>query len=189
MLYEGGVRVPMIVRWPGVVRPGSTCRAPVITIDFYPTFLAIADVPGDPKYLLDGRSLAPLLKQTGKLDRDAIYWHFPAYLQGYGGADRTTPAGAIRSGDFKLLEFFEDGRLELYNLAEDIGQKNNLAEKMPEKTRELHRKLLAWRKNVKAPMPRPNPDYNPRGRDKKRVRTNKSRRHGARLPAATLPGF
>lgn len=161
MLYEGGIRVPMIVRWPGVLRPGSTCDAPVITLDFYPTFLKIAGVRGDPKQLLDGRSLVPLLKQTGELARNGIFWHFPAYLQGRGGDCRTTPAGVVRSGDFKLLEFFEDDRLELYNLADDIGEKNNLAEKMPEKTKELHEKLLAWRKSVKAPMPRPNPKYDP----------------------------
>ena len=174
MLYEGGVRVPMIVRWPGIVKPGSTCHEPVITLDFYPTFLKIAGVQGDPNYVLDGESLVPLLSGAGRLDRQAIYWHFPAYLQGTGGYDRTTPAGAIRSGDFKLLEFFEDGRLELYNLADDIGQKTNLAARMPEKTKELHEQLLAWRKTVKAPLPQPNPEYDGTAKASKK-RGNKSK--------------
>ncbi len=175
MLYEGGIHVPMIVRWPGVVEPGSQCDVPVITTDFYPTFLAIAGAKGDPKHKLDGRSLLPLLLQTGKFARDAIYWHFPAYLQGYGGDDRTTPAGVIRSGDYKLIEFFEDGHVELYNLAEDIGEKNDLAKKMPERAKELHDKLIAWRKSVNAPMPKPNPDYNPAAKPGKKGKGKKKK--------------
>ena len=111
--------------------------------------------------MLDGRSLVPLLQQTGEFSREAVFWHFPAYLQGSGADCRTTPAGAVRSGDFKLLEFFEDGRLELYNLAADIGEKSNLAGEMPEKTNELHELLLKWRTSVEAPMPQPNPKYDP----------------------------
>ncbi|MFQ6130723.1 MAG: sulfatase-like hydrolase/transferase [Armatimonadota bacterium] len=165
MLYEGGIRVPMIVRWPGQVEPGSKCDVPVIGTDYYPTFLEMAGLEKAAGQVLDGESLVPLLKQTGSLKRDAIFWHFPAYLQGGGGTWRTTPAGAIRQGDFKLIEFFEDGTLELYNINQDIGEENNLAEEMPEKVRQLHRRLLDWRKSVKAPVPtEPNPEYDPEAR-------------------------
>ncbi len=123
-------------------------------MDFYPTFLDIAGVKGDPAYQLDGKSLKPLLTQKGGLHRDAIYWHYPHY-------HHSVPAGAIRAGDYKLIEFYDDGHLELYNLAKDIGEKNNLADKMPEKANELLRQLAAWRKSVGAKMPTPNPDYDP----------------------------
>ncbi len=162
MLYEGGIREPMTVRWPGNVKPGSRCDEPVIGLDFYPTLLAIAGIEKQSGQVLDGESLVPLLTQTGTLKRDAIFWHFPAYLQGSKGTWRTTPAGAIRQGDFKLIEFFEDSRLELYNLKDDIGEAKNLAETIPDKTRALHQRLLAWRKSVKAPVPtEPNPKFDP----------------------------
>ena len=162
MLYEGGVRVPMIVRWPDIVTPGTTSDVPVMTHDFYPTFVDIAGGKRPADYTLDGESLVQLLRgEKETLTRDALYWHFPAYLQGYGGTDRTTPAGAIRAGRYKLIEFFETGRIELYDLQEDIGERNNLAEKMPEVAERLHTQLKQWRKKVDAPMPRPNPDYQP----------------------------
>jgi len=160
MLYEGGIRVPMIVRWPGMVKPGSISDFPVISTDFYPTLLDIAgvDTPGD--YPLDGESLVPVLKRDSALKREAIFWHFPAYLQaGRTGKLRTSPAGAVRKGEYKLIEFFEDGRLELYNLEDDIGETQNLVSKMPEKTRELHQLLIHWRKSLNADMPKPNPGY------------------------------
>ncbi len=164
MLYEGGIREPMVVRWPAAVKPGTVCHEPVIGIDFYPTFLEIAGVDPPAGHVLDGESLVPLLKQTGKLKREAIFWHFPAYLQARNGTWRTTPAGVIRQGDFKLIEFFEDGTLELYNLSEDIGEKNNLAQKMPDKVRELHERLVRWREEIGAPVPTErNPKYNPAG--------------------------
>jgi arylsulfatase A-like enzyme len=163
MLYEGGIRVPMCVRWPGVVEPGTKCDVPAIGVDLYPTLLEIAGIDAPAGTTLDGESLLPLLKQTGSLQREAIYWHFPAYLQGYTerhGAFRTTPAGAIRQGDFKLIEFFEDGTLELYNLADDIGETENLTAAMPEKTAQLHERMKAWRSEVAAPVPtEPNPKY------------------------------
>jgi arylsulfatase A-like enzyme len=154
MLYEGGVRVPFLVRWPGVIKPGTVCDHPAIHVDLFPTFLELAGAK-PPKQTLDGVSLVPLWKDPGtRLPREAVYAHFPGYLEGGGpGSWRTTPAGSIRAGDFKLLEFFEDGRLELYNLKEDLGEKTNLADKLPDKTRELHAKLVAWRKSVEAPMP------------------------------------
>ena len=106
--------------------------------------------------VLDGLSYASLL--TGKatrLPRDAIYWHFPGYLGAGAGSWRTTPAGAIRAGEWKLLEFFEDSRLQLYNLREDIGEQRDLAKQLPDKVKELHTRLAAWRTELKAPMPRP----------------------------------
>ncbi len=156
MLYEGGVRVPMIVRWPGVVQPGRTCGEPVITVDFYPTLAHIAGAE-TPKQL-DGVSFLPLLRDSeARLKRQAIYWHFPGYLQAdvKQGTWRTKPAGAIQSGSWKLIEFFEDNRLELYNLKDDIGERHNLADTNSSKREELHRAMLAWRRAVKAPMPRP----------------------------------
>ncbi len=153
-LYEGGVREPLIVRWPGVVKAGTTCSVPVTSVDFYPTFLEIVGAGGNSNQTLDGEDILPLLRQTGKLERDAIYWHYPHY-------HHSRPAGAIREGHYKLIEFFEDGRLELYDLKRDIGEKNNLAKTMPEKATELQRKLAKWRQSVGAKMPTPNPDYDP----------------------------
>ena len=157
MLYEGGIRVPQIVRWPNVVEPGSECAEPVITLDFYPTLVEIAGGKLDPKQQLDGKSLLPLLKSDGKtsFDREAIYWHFPGYLEASAkrGTWRTTPAGAIRQGRYKLIEFFEDDHVELYDLQKDISESNNLAKTMPEKRSELYGRLAAWRKSVAAPLP------------------------------------
>jgi len=166
MLYEGGIREPTIVRWPAKVKAGTRCATPVIGLDFYPTFLEIAGAEKKPGQILDGESLVPLLTGTGTLKRDAIFWHFPAYLQGGKGTWRTTPCGVIRSGGWKLIEFFEDNRLELYNLADDIGEAADLAEKMPEKAKELHDRLVAWRKAVNAPVPtEKNPQFDPSTRE------------------------
>jgi len=166
MLYEGGIREPMIVKWPGVTQSGSTCHEPVIGIDFYPTLLEITGAEKPDGYVLDGLSLVPLLKDpNGKLDREAIFWHFPCYLQGSGGRDpekplRTAPAGAIRMGDWKLIEYFEDGGLELFNLKDDISEQHNLSDDMPVKAKQLHDAMEAWRTQVDAPIPTtPNPDY------------------------------
>ncbi|MFQ5733239.1 MAG: sulfatase/phosphatase domain-containing protein, partial [Planctomycetaceae bacterium] len=166
-------RVPLIVRWPGIVKPGSRCSTPVQSIDFYPTLLDVtgAKRPAQP---LDGESLLPLLKQTGTLNRKAVFWHFPAYLQANRNMRspwRTTPAGSVRSGDWKLIEFFEEGRLELYNLKDDVGERSNLANKLPGKTRELHRLMKDWRAAIKAPVPtKKNPKYDPTAKPKKRKR-------------------
>ena len=166
-LYEGGIREPMIVCWPGRVKGGSVCDVPVIGIDFYPTMLEMADAAKPTGHVLDGESIVPLLKGDKGLKRDAIFWHFPAYLQrNYGWKEtwRTTPASVVRQGDWKLIEYFEDGRLELYNLKEDIGEHNNLAQKMPEKAGQLHALLKRWRISVNAPVPTElNPAYNPEG--------------------------
>jgi arylsulfatase A-like enzyme len=167
MLYEGGVRVPYIFRWPGKVAAGAVCDTPITSVDLYPTLLEIAGAKRPEDYPLDGVSYAPLL--TGgkaSLDREAIFWHFPGYLGSGGGTWRTTPVGTIRRGDWKLMEFFEDGRLELYNLKSDLGETKNLAAEMPDKVRELQATLAAWRKDVGAPMPAPNtPTGEPASRD------------------------
>ncbi|MDG2391361.1 MAG: sulfatase [Planctomycetaceae bacterium] len=167
MLYEGGIREPLLIKWPGVTKAGDLCDEPVIGIDLYPTFLAMTNTTPPTGYTLDGVSLVPLLKDSqASLDRKAIFWHFPAYLQGkgdpHGGPFRTTPAGAIRMGDWKLIEWFETGRLELYNLKADLSETNNLAESQPEHLRRLHTQMKLWRKEVNAPIPTtPNPQYNP----------------------------
>jgi arylsulfatase A len=155
-LYEGGIRVPLIVRWPGQIKPGSSCAVPVSSVDFYPTILEMAGTKTDPKQIIDGVSLMPLLKQTAELQRPAIYWHYPHY-----NSNGNKPGGIVRAGDFKLIEFYEDGKLELYNFKEDIGEKNDLAPKMPDKVKELHQMLKDWRKSVDAQMMTPNPDYKP----------------------------
>lgn len=156
-LYEGGTRVPFIVRWPGHVKPDSTCDVPAIHVDVYPTLLQLAGARPPANYPLDGESLVPLfLNGNAGLKREAIYQHFPGYLGAGQSSWRTTPVAVIQAGDWKLMEFFEDGRLELYNLRDDIGETTNLALKMPEKTKELHAKMLAWRADIKAPMPTPN---------------------------------
>ncbi len=155
-LYEGGTRDPFIVRWPGVTKPGSSCDVPTIHVDVFPTFLEIAGA-AKPAQPLDGESLVKLFRNPeANLQREAIYQHFPGYLGAGAGAWRTTPVGVIEAGDWKLMEFFEDGRLELYNLRDDLGETKNLAQTMPDKTKELHAKLLAWREQIKAPMPTPN---------------------------------
>lgn len=158
MLYDGGHRVPYIFRWPGKISEGTKCETVITGVDLYPTLLEIAGARRPENYPLDGVSYLKLLLGDGKgsLTRDAVYWHFPGYLGAGADSWRTKPAGAIRSGDWKLLEFFEDNRLELYNLRNDLSEKNDLAAKMPDKTKELHEKLMAWRKEVHAPMPTKN---------------------------------
>lgn len=147
--YEGGIRVPLIVRWPGVVPAGTVSDTPVSSVDYLPTCCAIAGVKPDARQPLDGVNLLPVLKQTGKLERDALFWHYPHYN------DRTTPHSIVRQGDFKLIEYFEGGRLELYDLKADLGEKNNLALTNPDKARELHNLLDNWRKQTGAQVPRP----------------------------------
>ncbi len=165
MLYEGGIRSPMVVRWPGRIEAGSSCSEPVIMVDLLPTILEMAGVVPPAEQPVDGMSLIPLLKGRSKFDRDAIFWHFPAYLEAYAGMEghwRTTPAGAVRSGEWKLIEFFEDGRLELYNLHDDIGEEHDLSYIRPEQRDALHRLMLDWRKNTGAPVPAElNPLYTP----------------------------
>ena len=153
-LYEGGVRVPLIIRWPGVTTPGATTDEPVSTIDFYPTMLEIANLPGNSEHNanVDGISLTPLLRNPeSTLGREALYFHYPHYYQ------TTSPVGAIRAGSWKLLEYYEDGHTELYNLTSDLSESHNLSESNPTKTTELRTKLTTWRTSVKAAAPTPAP--------------------------------
>ena len=153
-LYEGGIRVPLIVRLPGVVRAGRVCREPVTSVDFFPTVLALAGVKPPSARPIDGVDLLPLLRGQAPPKREAIYWHYPHY-------HHTAPCGAIRAGRYKLIEYFEDGRCELYDLADDIGEKTDLSRKMPDKAAELRKKLAGWRKSVGALMPTENPNHDP----------------------------
>jgi arylsulfatase A-like enzyme len=156
-LYEGGTRDPFVIRCPGKIKPGTVCDVPMIHVDLYPTLLEIAGVPAPENYILDGESMLPVLGGRGeKMKRDAIYQHFPGYLGAGEGTWRTTPVGVIQMGDWKLMEFFEDSRLELYNLKDDIGETHNLAQEQPDRVKAMHEKMLAWRASVKAPMPTAN---------------------------------
>ncbi|MDR1667762.1 MAG: sulfatase [Bacteroidales bacterium] len=164
-LHEGGIRVPLFVRWPGITHPGASTYTPVIGVDFYPSLLEIAGVHEPLNRETDGVSFVPLLQDKENADRD-IFWHFPGYLENgqknkvVKGAFRTRPVSVIRSGDYKLLSFYEDGHLELYNLNADIGETNNLSHTNPEKTEELVAKLRQWKASVKAPEPTAlHPDY------------------------------
>jgi arylsulfatase A-like enzyme len=180
-LYEGGTREPFIVRWPGVTPPGSSCDVPAIHVDIFPTFLELAGAPR-PRQVLDGESLVKLFRDpSAQLQRDAIFQHFPGYLGAGKDAWRTTPVSLIQRGDWKLMEFLEDGRLELYNLHEDIGETKNLATDLPDKTKELHDRLIAWRSEVQAPMPTEN-DGTAAGQPKK-----KGQQKGGRRKAKTAP--
>lgn len=153
--YEGGVRVPFIVFWPGVTKAGLVEASPAITVDLYPTLIEMTGVK-PLQSLVDGISLAPLLKQGAKPDRDAIFWHYPHYHPG--GA---TPYSAIRSGDFRLVHFYEDGRDELYDLANDVGESKDLAAAEPVRVKALRTRLDAWLKSVDAQIPTINPDFDP----------------------------
>ena len=158
-LYEGGVRVPLIVRWPGVTPAGVVCHEPVVSTDLYWTVLDATGckVKEPPKGERDGLSLLPLLKDPkARLGREALHFHYPHYYA------TTSPVSAVRAGDWKFLEYHEDGRLELYNLKDDPGESGNLTAKMPERTAELRDQLRAWRKAVGAQMPAENPDFKPK---------------------------
>ena len=163
-IYEGGIRVPLLFRWPDVIKAGTKCAVPVISVDFFPTFVQAAALEVTAP-AVDGVSLLPLLKQRGKLNREAIYWHFPHYHSAGIG-----PCGAIRMGKYKLIEWYEksieginsEGALELFNLKEDISEQNNLVKKKPKITAQLYRKLKAWRKSAGAQEMVKNPDYDRR---------------------------
>jgi arylsulfatase A-like enzyme len=167
MFYEGGIRVPMIARLPGMIEAGSTCNEPVIGVDLYPTLVEVAGATVPSGQPLDGVSLVGLLQGKRSLAPRALFWHFPAYLESGGVVKdrpwRTTPCGAIRMGPWKLIEYFEDGKVELYNLKTDIGERTDLAAIRPEVRDRLYRAMTAWRDEVNAPVPRePNPKYKQR---------------------------
>jgi arylsulfatase A-like enzyme len=155
-VYEGGVREPLLIKGPGVTHPGSLCQVPVSSPDFYPTVLELAGLPLRPMQHVDGVSLMPLLSGQPLRGRDALFWHFPHYAN-QGG----TPGCSIRMGDYKLIEFFEDNRLELYNLREDLGEQRNLADMEPARARDMYQRLVLWRESIDAKIPVPNPEYVP----------------------------
>jgi arylsulfatase A-like enzyme len=153
-LYEGGIRVPLLIRWPATVQAGTTCDVPVVSADLYSTLQSAAGASGN--QVVDGQSLLPLLKQQDGFPLRSLYWHYPHYSN-QGGK----PSSAIRNGDWKLIEFFEDGRRELYNLREDPSESRALSEKERAKADELAADLIRWRQTTGAKLPTPNPDYVP----------------------------
>ena len=155
-LYEGGVRVPLIITYPRVAEAGSVCSEPTITYDLYPTFVDLAEGSLPPNQTIDGISLKPLFAQPeANQGRPALHWHYPHYHH-----DR--PASSIRARDWKLIEYLDEtGDVELYHLAEDIGETKNLADEQPARAKQLQQQLAAWRQNVIAAMPLHNPHYDP----------------------------
>ena len=184
-LYEGGVRVPLIVKWPGRVKPGTVTSEVACSIDFFPTILDATNLPGTPAApAVDGVSLLPVFN-GGKLKERAIFWHYPHYAN-----QGSRPGGAIRRGDYKLIESYEDGRRELYNLKTDLSESRNLIVAKPDVAKELAAELAAWRKDVGARMPTPNPDYKPNPQAKDGIITLHSRTalvHGVMLRFEPLP--
>jgi arylsulfatase A-like enzyme len=152
--YEGGIRVPLIIRAPGVTQPASTSNEPVISMDCFPTLLDLAGLRKSPKLHRDGHSLVPLLRGKATLKRKALFWHYPHYH-----GSTWTPGAAVRAGDWKLITFYDKKRVELYNLKNDIGERKDLAKTHPKKRKELQELLQQWQKETGAKMPEPNPDY------------------------------
>jgi arylsulfatase A len=151
-LYEGGIREPLIIRWPGVTHAASIIHEPVSSIDFFPT---LCEAAGVQHRSVDGRSLRPLLEGARVAERP-LFWHYPHYSD-QGGK----PGGAVRLGDWKLIEFYEDGRLELFHVTDDAGEKRNLVRRESARAKKLHGLLTDWRSSVNASMPTPNPGYDP----------------------------
>ena len=158
-LYEGGIREPMLIRWPGVAKRGSVDHTPVISTDFYPTMLEMAGIDLPSGAAKDGVSLVPLLKDGQVPAREAIFWHYPHY-----GNQGGTPGAAVRAGKYKYIEFFDDTPPELYDLEADISEKENLSECMPEKAAELKELLRHWQQSVQARLPAENDRFDPAGK-------------------------
>jgi arylsulfatase A-like enzyme len=171
-IYEGGIREPLLIRWPAVIQPGSVSRAPVSSPDFFPTLVEVAEVPSTHDLLLDGVSLMPAFR-GGSLPERALFWHYPHYGN-QGGA----PSAAIRRGDWKLIEWMEDQRVELFHLASDLGEEIDLYREQPRRADELRAELRAWQKEVGARFPTPNPHFDP---------ARPSGRDAARQPGPARP--
>jgi len=178
MIYEGGTREPCIIVWPGVVEPGSTSTEVIASVDFYPTMLEMGEVPARKDQIIDGVSIAPILKGSGGLDREAIFCHFPHYTPATGNL----PATSVRKGDWKLIRLYGEGedntksRCELYNLKDDIGERNDLAGRFPERVRELDALIARHLKETGAIVPVPNPAHDP----KAKMPVGKARQRAAR---------
>lgn len=156
MFYEGGIRVPLIIRWPGKAPAGTSTSQPVIGTDFYPTLLDAVGIEPPEEYTLDGRSFLPVLKDPAtQLDVRPLYWHFPGYLSAWEpGTWRTRPVSVIRYGPWKLMKFYGNNELKLYNLKKDIGETNNLAKQEPGVRKRLHQRLNRWLEKMDAPIPK-----------------------------------
>ncbi|MSV30311.1 MAG: hypothetical protein EXQ52_16450, partial [Bryobacterales bacterium] len=154
-LYEGGIRVPTLVRWPGVTKPGSTCSEPVISYDYAPTIAEAAGILREKLLAMDGRSFTKQLRGRSGGVRD-LFWHYPHY-----SPQKGRPAAAIRNGDDKLILFFEESRVELYNLKKDIGEANDLAASQPAKAAAMRKRLEEWLRGTGAQIPAQNPNYDP----------------------------
>ncbi len=152
-LYEGGIREPLLIRWPGVTKAGATCDVPVISTDFYPTILDIAGMPLLPRQHLDGTNLTPLLSGEGNPPDRSLFWHYPHYSN-QGGF----PGGAVRQGEWKLIERFEDGRVQLFNLHNDIGEQHDLSRQLPDRVTQMRHELHGWYQDVGARFLRPKPN-------------------------------
>ncbi|MFQ6130515.1 MAG: sulfatase [Armatimonadota bacterium] len=162
-IYEGGTREPCVIVWPGVVEPGTTCSEVISSIDFYPTMLEMAGIEGRSDHLVDGESIVPLLKGRGKLQREAIFCHFPHYVP----ATKNLPSTYVRKGDWKLIRFYGEGpnrshAYELYNLRDDVGETSDLADREPAKVGELDALITQHLEEIDAIVPIPNPNYDPR---------------------------
>jgi arylsulfatase A-like enzyme len=155
-MYEGGLRVPQIVKWQGRIRPGTVCDEIMTSTDFYPTLLELAGLPPRPEQHQDGVSIVPLLEETGVPPREAIFWHFPHY-----GNQGGSPGCSVRRGPYKLIRFFEDDHLELYNLDTDPSERDDLSAARPDLAREMNAFLSAWLKEVCAKLPELNPEWKP----------------------------
>jgi arylsulfatase A-like enzyme len=172
-LHEGGIRVPYIFRWKGTIPSGSVSTQPIASIDLYPSTLELAKAKKPGNHVLDGVSYAAHLKDPAntKVERDALFWHFPGYLGAGNNTWRTKPVSVVRRGPWKLIQSLDDRSLQLYNLDEDLGEKTNLAASQPEKAKELLAKLDTWRDGIKAPLPTKNePQDTPAGGGKRKKR-------------------
>ena len=156
--YEGGIKVPLIINWANKIKKGEVSETPVISTDLYPTILDMANLPLIPEQHMDGISLWPSISGGDDVDRDALYWHFPNYIN-KGHPNPATPCSVIQSGRWKLIERFEYGTYELYDLNNDVSEENDLSEEMPEKVNELAEKLKVWRQDLDVQMAEVNPDY------------------------------
>ncbi|MCP4166938.1 MAG: sulfatase [Chloroflexi bacterium] len=153
-MYEGGTREPLLIKWPGIIPAGSMCSTPITSPDFYPTLLQAAELALMPDQHCDGVSFLALLQGDENFERGPIFWHYPHY-----GNQGGTPGSSVRLGDYKLIEFFEEDRVELYNLRVDLGEKTNLAEAEPDRTAHMKQLLAEWRLSVEAKIPQSNPDW------------------------------